>query len=641
VDGAARDPLGWNRDLPVAGALTCACLTLYLATLTPELGFPFTDSHELTLNAIRLGVPHPSGYPLYTWLGFLFVHLLPIGEAAHRLNLMSATFGAGSVGVLFLVARKLGLGALAAGYAALSFGVATTFWSQAVITEVYAPDIFLLALTLDRLLAWAAQVRAGADGTRPLLGFALLWGLSLGTHLSNLSFGIAFAVFGLATDPSILRRPRHIGLAFLAFAVGAMQYVWLPLRGALYDQYPNPDPTTLEGMHAYTLGAFQAMRFAFPIELLPVRIAMVAEYLAQNFGWTGIALGTAGMWACLWWYPARFWLLFIMYATNVILFSQFAAPDLEVFFLAGYVAWAMFVGFGVQSVVAMITRGLGAKGRQAARASGGLLTAALATILVSTAVANYRDNDRSRDTLVPDFARNVYDLLPKNSAVAAPRGVFAADLLYWQVALGMRPDVTILGQRVTTPAPKGAPLFTSVRLANGRPIAPGIGGPAPGDLPPGAWYVPVLFGNTRALALARVQPTPPIIFVEDDMPVSRVRIRLGSLTLVGVEAKLQPAAPRPRLHVRTWWILPSPRRFVVGTSVDEHTLEMHSLGLGNLERYAAEVIAEPTGLLHEEYDVVVPSRLAPGEHAIRIGMTEFDERHIRTHWSEVARVVIE
>ena len=119
-----------------------------------------------------LGLAHSTGYPLYTWLGKLFT-FLPIGDVAHRMNLMSAALGAGGVGLLYLilllctgrvsladggssepVARK-GMRRLAAIFAALIFAFSLTFWSQTAIAEVYAPYVFMLALTLLILLLWA------------------------------------------------------------------------------------------------------------------------------------------------------------------------------------------------------------------------------------------------------------------------------------------------------------------------------------------------------------------------------------------------------------------------------------------------------------------------------------------------------
>jgi hypothetical protein len=77
-------------DLVVAGGLSLISWLAYLATLTPSLSFVSPDGNERATIAAILGVAHPPGCPLYTWLGKLFT-LIPVGDVAFRINLMSAT----------------------------------------------------------------------------------------------------------------------------------------------------------------------------------------------------------------------------------------------------------------------------------------------------------------------------------------------------------------------------------------------------------------------------------------------------------------------------------------------------------------------------------------------------------------------
>jgi len=52
------------------------------------------DSGEFQLVAAGWGIAHPPGYPLYTLVGALWVHLLPWGSMFHRLNLLSSLLAA-------------------------------------------------------------------------------------------------------------------------------------------------------------------------------------------------------------------------------------------------------------------------------------------------------------------------------------------------------------------------------------------------------------------------------------------------------------------------------------------------------------------------------------------------------------------
>ena len=80
-----------DRRLLWITAIPLALLTgiLYVRTLHPGVG-PYLDSIQYQIVTLVMGVSHPPGYPLFTWIGAAFVHLLPFGNPAFRLNLLSA-----------------------------------------------------------------------------------------------------------------------------------------------------------------------------------------------------------------------------------------------------------------------------------------------------------------------------------------------------------------------------------------------------------------------------------------------------------------------------------------------------------------------------------------------------------------------
>ncbi|MFB0545727.1 MAG: DUF2723 domain-containing protein, partial [Anaerolineae bacterium] len=127
----------WKRkgDALLTLILFGLSLVLYLRTLAPSVAAIFDDSLEFQLVCYELGIAHPTGYPLYTLLGKLFT-LIPLGDVAYRVNLMSAFFAALTVALLYLVARKIASRPPAV-LAALSLAFSPVFWSQAIIAEVY------------------------------------------------------------------------------------------------------------------------------------------------------------------------------------------------------------------------------------------------------------------------------------------------------------------------------------------------------------------------------------------------------------------------------------------------------------------------------------------------------------------------
>src|SRR5712671_7265636 len=117
-------------------------------------------------------------YPLYTAIGTVF-HWIVKGTPAHALNLASAVEGALACAVIVLVGVELSGSVAAAAAAALLFATSYTFWSQAIIAEVYALHLIFVALTL--LLAFHWQHRPTLSRLTLLF---VAYALGFGNHLS-------------------------------------------------------------------------------------------------------------------------------------------------------------------------------------------------------------------------------------------------------------------------------------------------------------------------------------------------------------------------------------------------------------------------------------------------------------------------
>ncbi len=134
-----------------------ACRTIYVG-----------DSGELVAAVHTLGIPHPSGFPLYVLLGKLWTLVLPVGSIAFRMSLFSAMCAAAACTVLLVVGRVVGLGRRAAIFGALMLGLAPSFWSQANIQRVYTLNA--LSLVVAVLFALAGSEAGGCPGwPRPFL----------------------------------------------------------------------------------------------------------------------------------------------------------------------------------------------------------------------------------------------------------------------------------------------------------------------------------------------------------------------------------------------------------------------------------------------------------------------------------------
>jgi len=201
-----------RREAAVPAAIVVALIAfaLYRATLLPGVDFGDTGSLQTTVGTTF--VTPRDGYPLYFALGNIVLWLTG-AEPAHALNLASAIEAAAACGLVVLVGVELA-GSVAAGVAAaLLFAVSYTFWSQAVIAEVYALHLAFVSLALLLLLRWSRE-----PTDRRLLAFFGVYALGFGNHLSMILLAPAFTLFALAAAPGGWRSmfaPRVVGLAVL------------------------------------------------------------------------------------------------------------------------------------------------------------------------------------------------------------------------------------------------------------------------------------------------------------------------------------------------------------------------------------------------------------------------------------------
>jgi hypothetical protein len=650
-------------DWLIAIALFGMALAVYNATLTPSLSYKSPDGNELVTMAYTMGLAHSTGYPLYTWLGKLFTYV-PIGDVAHRVNLMSATLGAGAVALTYAILLHLTRRRLTSALTALIFAFSLTFWSQTGIAEVYAPNMFMVALMTWALLKWgkaeektsppSGSPRGGesvAPSWRPFAlrlwvptllfwASALLLGLSLGTHMSNLGFVPAIALFVLLVNWRLVyRRPLVLLVGAGWFSLGVAQFLWLPYKAAtLNDPFMVRNaPRTLESIYRYTLGAFPQFKFAFSLSALPGRIVIYLWMLAQQYSVLGIPLGLYGMAELLVRHPKRFFLLVAMYLVHVWFFVQYRVFDLDVFFIPAHWLFVLFLGFGLHRLVGYLLvlcdlipwRGLARLAHAAAQAG---LALVLCLGIVTEVHANWGRNDYSEDTAIVAFYDNVFEVLPQGSVLMGRRGVFGFDMFYWRLVYDVRPDVAIPVLDSSRPDPEAmreGAVYTTERTQGGRrnPWT------STDQLPPDAWYVPVLVGGAgrvssgvqaKDLVLYRVSTEPPQLTVQEaDAHAQHTSgAQIEGLELVGYDLDDAEARPGGRLHLTLYWRVDTPPRALIATSLGDMPLEAHQLGLTDLERYVEAVRPERDELVVEDYWIALPYEIEEGTYPLQIALQD-------------------
>lgn len=189
-----KEPLFHKSDYLIGALAALISLAVYIYTTAPNV--TLLDSGEFIVAAQHFGVPHPTGYPLWTILTWLFT-LLPLGNAAWEVALLSALFGGLAVGLTAMLLQSTlrwifgdtplfqhrGLPYCLSLGCALLLAFSQSMWSQAVIAEVYALHAFLVVLFLICQYAWIRN----PDSLGLLLGSFFLLSLAFSNHQLSLA----------------------------------------------------------------------------------------------------------------------------------------------------------------------------------------------------------------------------------------------------------------------------------------------------------------------------------------------------------------------------------------------------------------------------------------------------------------------
>ena len=433
-----------SRDALIACALSVVVFAVYAATMCRTV-YTGDDGDFLTAMATG-GISHPTGYPLFTLVGHLFLVVLRpvIAEPAARINLMTALFGAAAIGFFYRFLREV-LGEQARIVAAgvsLVLGFAPTLWQQCLSCEVYS----LTCLYLSALLWMGVRFRARPADTPLLARMTFLYGLALTNHLTIVLFLPGFLVYVISARPTVIYREgavliRLVGLFVLPLSL----YLYLPLAA---KQSASPvlwsDPSGGMNFLSHITGQ-QYGNGPLPWPLLREHLGNYAHYLTDEMGPWLLWLVPVGVYAL--WRRGRegralcllllfIWLADVAFAANYNIF------DIYVYYIPSYLVAASFVAIGVAWCIdRLVSRTK--DGMAARRHYAPLFACVVAAATVAHASLHWADNDKSGNFLEADFSENILRNAPPRSVLVTSSNT-TFSLWYRRFVLHERTDVTIL-----------------------------------------------------------------------------------------------------------------------------------------------------------------------------------------------------
>ncbi len=458
-------------------ALVLGFFVLFVYLLFQAKGIYTGDSGDLVTAAYEFGVPHPPGYPLYTFVGWLLSHL-PFATVAWRVSLLSSLPHAMSISLAFLI-----LYYLTRSYASAFIGALFLFGNYLVFLYSVTPEVFALFDFFVVCIVFLI-VRFKETKKRYLLVIlAFVIGLSF-THHHAILFIVPALLYWIWKDSIFVRlRGIFIYKVVAAFFIGLLPYIYLPIAGRGSAAINWNRPETLDGFiklitRAY-YGTFVSSGGYGPyISQRVLQIKTYLRFLILDMGVFGIILSIVGIYSI--WRKDRvlaiFLLLLLLSIGPVFLFyasfplnNTFALATFERFLLPSYFIFSLFIGLGFAHSIHMLekyTKYVFSSSARTMLMKGCIIVIFVySTLQVSSTITKFKGfaQDRTAENLAIDILGSV----EKNSIVLLSGDTSLFPTQYVRYVLGYRADVIVIhGWRISQPEYKKtvASMFPNIRL---------------------------------------------------------------------------------------------------------------------------------------------------------------------------------
>jgi hypothetical protein len=422
--------------------------TVYIYNLSPSVFGG--DSGDFLSAIVVKGVPHPSGYPLYTMLGILFNSLPIKASVAWKVGLVSSLFSSISVVLMYLITHELIENRYLAFITSLTLAFLYPFWLYTEVTEVFALHSFFI-LTL----IYISIKYSGSKKDKYLYLLSFIVGFSLTNNLVIVLIFPALFIFIALINPKISLDFKLIARCVLFLLLGLTPYIYIPIAASFNPSINWGNATTLEkfmslvlrhdygwGLKASTnyspLYAFKRYIYYWLTYITPIipitSIAGIAYFLIKKkyklLTFLSLALFFSG----------PFYFAYVKLPTT----SLSLLGVLERFTIQSAIFIIILFPFGVISFTKIIQLLVKRKNLKKFLINVSYTSFSVVPVMLFL-TNNYRVN-LSNVHIGDNFGKDILSSLPKDSVLLVSTDSVAFNSLYVQYGLNFRKDILIPGR---------------------------------------------------------------------------------------------------------------------------------------------------------------------------------------------------
>ncbi len=456
---------------------------IYMFTIAPTI--IQIDSGELTAVQALLGIAHPTGYPLFTIIGFLFSKIPSPFSTALQLNILAAVWCSLGTG-LFVYTSKFCLDNLdrfrgikknstkdstgkktvrkkgkekisktdkplilpeslkytASAGGGILLGLSRTFWFQSTSVEVYSLHIFLISLIIFILLkAYVYEEERKIFSLKnPWIILAVMLALGFSNHMTTLLIlpGVAFLYF--SKEKSNVSSLKQLGIMLLVFfGLLLIFYSYLPVRASMNPRINWGNPVDLERIMRHISGKQYQVWLFSSTEAAKKQLTYFVNNLTSEYTFT-LILSLIGVFTAFIKARKLAWFLLVTFVFTVAYSINYDINDIDSYFLLAYIMLAYFAVFGIIKIYEIIPQ---IKYKTAAAAGLIILFAAGEFFL------NYREVNQSDTYCFEDYTKAAISSTDKNSVVFSYLWDYlVSPSYYYQYVEGFRKDAAIIDKEL-------------------------------------------------------------------------------------------------------------------------------------------------------------------------------------------------
>ncbi len=401
------------------------------------------DSGELATIQLLPGVAHPTGYPIFTLLGYVVSKIIPITQKILLLNKLAMLYVFLSLIVFYqtsiLLLKHTNISKeISSPFAILStllLAFSVTFWKQSVSVEVYSLHLFLLLYTIKRLII------AYENGTkRNWIYFAIALAFAFGNHMTTVMIlpAVAFLYFKQNgfTKNSFTLILLMLGVFIPLFIA---EYSILILLAHTHPKLNWGDVENVQNLFAHLTGRQYRVWMFSGLAVAKKQLAYFLINLFTEFAYVGLLSVFVGIFAlknlC-----KDYLIFFSVLALSVIFYAiNYDIHDIDSYFLFAYVSFAFFSLFGFLSIYDFLKKQFDKK----------IIILILLTFPFVELVVSFGSVSQAKNFVFEDYTKEALNLLDKNSLVLTYQwDYFVSPSYYFRYIENFRSDVAVVDKEL-------------------------------------------------------------------------------------------------------------------------------------------------------------------------------------------------